>query len=194
MAMASGPVLVFAGNRTDKATSSENLVRFPDAAVEDVARRIDLLLQALRPSLMVGAAAAGGDLVVLAAARRLEIPARVVLCLPRETYRQVSVSDRGQEWAAKFDEVVNWLGDRVKYGMDRPVSKQLFNDANDEIMRVAEQCADSVGSQCMALAVRHVIPGLSSGTDDFVERAHQRRWSVVELDPLVLVNWRAHRA
>src|SRR5215210_2144377 len=92
-------ILLFAGRRP----SSED---FPDDNVSYVGRQVEQLIAGLRPRAVVGSAAAGGDLLVLEAAAKLEIDAHVVLAGDRETFVASSVLDKGEDWARRFRAVV----------------------------------------------------------------------------------------
>src|SRR5918997_2468297 len=101
------PVLVVhAGNRVD-ADGAGAPGRFPPDQVDVVRARLARLLTHLRPEVVVSAAAAGSDLLVLQEALRLSLAVHVVLPFTREIFRERSVADRGGDWAEAFDRVLD---------------------------------------------------------------------------------------
>src|SRR4051794_23331149 len=91
-------IIAYAGNRTDKPTVAVGESRFPAANITSVRERISTLLVALRPTTLVGALAAGADLLIAQVALDLGLPLRVLLPLELDPYRAASVSDRGSIW------------------------------------------------------------------------------------------------
>lgn len=86
--------VVFAGNRPDD--DAATVQRFPAAHEDSVIERLRRLLDELRPDGVIGAAAAGTDLLLLEAALGLGIAAYVVLPAPPHQFREASVADRGR--------------------------------------------------------------------------------------------------
>ena len=94
-------LVVHAGNRVD-AEGGRTPARFPPEQVPVVRARLGRLLKHMRPLVVVSAAAAGSDLLVLEEALGLGIAVHVVLPAPRDDFRERSVADRGPVWLSAF--------------------------------------------------------------------------------------------
>ena len=188
-------ICVYAGNQVDAEGAA---LRFPRENVAWMQERLVRLLRALAPTAVVGAAAAGADLLVLEAARQLSIPAHLVLPFPVEEFEQRSVADRGAEWRARFRRVLAGIpASQRRIGPRPPVGTDRYRLANHDILAAAEQIsgADAI----LALAVRPPVtvhrpttvrrpadvrpPSDGSVTDDFVDRAREQQLTVIDLDP-----------
>ena len=97
-------IVVYGGAQVDAQDRSQP--RFPEANVDAVAESVPVRLVALRPRLVVGAAASGADLLVLAAARVEGIPAHIVLPFAMPRFLETSVATRGAAWEQRFTELV----------------------------------------------------------------------------------------
>ena len=97
-------IVVYGGAQVDAQDRSQP--RFPEANVDAVADSVRARLGALRPRLVVGAAASGADLLVLAAARAEGIPAHIVLPFAMPRFLETSVATRGAAWEQRFTELV----------------------------------------------------------------------------------------
>lgn len=93
-------ILVFAGRRP-----SDEKGAFPPSREEYLVERVERLLTGLRPSHVVGSAAAGSDLIVLEAAARLGIPATIVLAGDTDSFAADSVADK-PGWHPRFEAVL----------------------------------------------------------------------------------------
>lgn len=175
-------IVAFAGNRIDAADRPDP--RFPPGNAAWVGRRLERLLAALGPSAVVGAAAPGADVLVLEAASRLGVPARVVLPFAPEEFRTHSVAECGAEWADRHRRMLGTAGPSGlrwdEHG--RPEDPQAYERGNAAILD--EALAVAAGDVVVAVAVRPKDrPGPPSITDDFVARAEARGLLVIELDP-----------
>src|SRR3954453_6577095 len=102
-----GPVMVVhAGNRVD-AAGARAPGRFPPDQVDVLRARLARLLAHVRPEVVVTAAPAGSDLLVLQEALRLGLAVHVVLPSARGAFRERSVADRGPSWTAAYDRVLD---------------------------------------------------------------------------------------
>jgi hypothetical protein len=88
-------ILVHAGNRVD-GPERTGPPRFPESQVAFVQKRLARLLDALRPRIVVSAAAAGADLLLLELALATEGGAvLIVLPFAATAFRVASVADGG---------------------------------------------------------------------------------------------------
>ena len=115
-------LLVHGGNRPDGAGRTP--ARFPAERVDAVEAALGRVVDALRPSGIVTAGAAGADLLVLAVARRLGVPMHLVVPIEESAFIRQSVADAGPTWPArsrlkraaawsldsKTKEVLRWMG------------------------------------------------------------------------------------
>ncbi len=177
-------LLVHAGNRLDLA--NRGAARFPSSQVPAVRTRVRQVLDTLRPSDVVSAAASGADLIVLEEAIIRDIAIHVVLPIPREEFLNKSVADAGPDWVSSFNAVLqhassNRDGSSLLQG-DAVSSGQWYLAAHDELLDRAEVVAD--GQPIVALAIRPPqgeIP--PSGTDEFASRAARMGLLVLNIDP-----------
>lgn len=178
-------LVVHAGNRVD-AENGPGPVRFPPEQVPVVRARLGRLLEHLRPLVVVSAAAAGADLVVLEEALRLGIAVHVVLPAPRDDFRQQSVADRGPAWLDAFDRVLDAVaaqGERcrlVEHAL--PATVEGYHRGNQKLLDHARTVRGR--GRTLAVAVRpRVRTGAPTVTDDFVERASGQGVTWIDLDP-----------
>jgi len=176
-------LLVHSGNRIDLA--GRRVVRFPSTQVPVVQARIARLLETLRPTDVVSAAAAGADLIVLEEAIRLGINVHVVLTVARDEFVEQSVMDAGPEWVTRFESVVRHVstvdGCSLTESDDAP-DHEWYLAALDQLLGRAEALA--ANRTIAALTVRppegEVPPSV---TDDFAARAERIGLLVLTIDP-----------
>jgi hypothetical protein len=176
-------LIVHAGNRIDGFDRPD--ARFPDSQVAIVAARVGRLFDALQPSGVVSAPAAGADLIVLDEARKRGIPLHVVLPIVATQFVTNSVVDHGNEWVARYRAILDhahsdgrstvWQGELVEHD-------GWYLDANSDLLRRA---ADIAGDQpVVALTIRPPAGETPpSATDDFADRAGRAGLLVLSLDP-----------
>jgi hypothetical protein len=139
------------------------------------------MLDALQPSDVVSAAAAGADLIVLEEAIGRGIHTHVVLPIELDEFVKQSVADAGPEWVTRFHVVLQHVSTHdecsVVQGDDVP-SADWYLAAHDQLLGRAEEVA--AGQAIVAFTIRPP-EGESppSATDDFASRAH--RMGLVEL-------------
>ena len=146
--------------------------------------RVAKLLDALRPSDVVSAAAAGADLIVLEEAIHRGIGTHVVLPIARDEFVSRTVIDAGSEWVTLFnsvDAVSRARGCSVTQG-DAAPGHEWYLAAHDQLLRRAKEVAD--GGSIVALTIRppegEVPPSV---TDNFASRAEQLGLLVLSIDP-----------
>jgi hypothetical protein len=178
-------IVVHAGNRVDDARRATP--RFPAHQVAHVGDRLGRLLRELRPRLVVTAAAAGADLLVMEEALRVPgVAVHVVLPFDRETFRRESVEDRGDEWTARYDRLVDELAARddckvFEHGGEPGAG--AYDEGNRQLVDHARSRA-AADEGVLALAVRPKAPAdPPSVTDRFVERARTAGLTVIDIDP-----------
>jgi hypothetical protein len=119
-------IVVHAGNRVD----SPDLAgppRFPEAQVEFVEWRLARFIDVLRPSVVVSAAAAGADLLLLQSELATEkVAVHVVLPFAASRFREESVADRGAVWTKRYDRLLAAVRERADCQLIE------FNEAPDD--------------------------------------------------------------
>jgi hypothetical protein len=147
--------------------------------------RVGRLLDALRPSAVVSAAAAGADLIVLEEAIRRGLDIHVIMPIATDEFVEQSVSDAGVEWVSRFDGVLSHISTHPQCSViqgDGAADDAWFLAANDELLDRAKAVAGS--EIIVALAVcppEGETP--PSVTDDFVARAGRLGLLVMCIDP-----------
>ena len=171
-------IVVYAGVQPDK---DDGRRRLPATAVADLEARTRRLLARLRPSLVIGAAAAGADLIVADAAARLGLPLRLVLPHDRATFRAASVTPRGAEWEERYDRVLD-VAEDVEEGVGEPGADATYRRHNQRMLERARELAPA-GTEVWALVIRPPGGLSSSVSDDFAARAEQLGMLTLDLDP-----------
>lgn len=172
-------LLVHAGNRVD--LPGRETPRFPPSMVPLVRRRVAEVLEELRPSAVVSAAAAGADLIVLEEAARLGIPTHVALPLGVAHFRSKAVEDLGPDWEGRYDRILDHAAAHGTVHIeDRGDSDAWYMHGNETIL---DRAAELAGTEPVyALVIRpHGGGSDRSATDAFAESAAARGWPVVEL-------------
>jgi hypothetical protein len=176
-------LLVHSGNRID--LPGRRIARFPSTQVPVVRARAARVLDTLRPSDVVSAAAAGADLIVLEETIRRGINAHVVLTIARDEFVKLSVADAGPDWVRRFEAVIEHIsthdGSSLVQGDDAP-DHEWYLAAHDQLLDRAEVVA--AGRAIAALTVRppegEDPPSVS---DDFAVRAEHMGLLVLSIDP-----------
>lgn len=141
--------------------------------------RVGGLLDAYRPRLLVGSAAAGADLLVLELARERDIPVRVILLGSVTEFEQASVADLGEEWPRRYREVLSDAGVSVEIvespGPDRRAAHLMVNGV---IIETARRAA-ARGEEIVALALTERAGIGGSVTADLVAKAERQGWPTV---------------
>ena len=147
--------------------------------------RVGRLLDALRPSGVVSAAAAGADLIVLEEAIQRELDIHVIMPIAPDEFVAQSVIDAGSEWVDRFDAVLSHISTHPRCSVtqgDGAADDEWYLAANDELLDRAEAVAGS--EIIVALAVRppegETPPSV---TDDFVARSGRLGLLVMCIDP-----------
>jgi hypothetical protein len=177
-------IAVFAGRRIDLDLDNDATERqFPLANVERVRREIEQFLRERSPSVVVGSAACGGDLLVLEVASQLGIRRRVILPFDRAQFRTNSVIDRPGDWGSRFDRIVAdvAIGDviELRLGLNDPAA---YEQANAEIFRQAEAIASLTGEAFRALVLWNGRTRPEGDlTETFLTGARRRGWPISEI-------------
>lgn len=178
-------IVVHAGNRVD-AEGAGAPGRFPPDQVEVVRGRLARLLGHLCPEVVVTAAAAGSDLLVLQEALRLGLAVHVVLPSARDVFRERSVADRGPSWTAAYEQVLDAVAARadtcVLVEHDLPETTEGYRRGNQALLDHARRLDGR--DETLAVAVRpRARQDPPSITDDLVDRAVAQRVAWIDLDP-----------
>jgi hypothetical protein len=178
-------ILVHAGNRVD-AADRDGPSRFPESQVPFVRERLARLLEALRPRVVVSAAAAGADLLLLEQALAIkEVAVHVVLPFAARRFREASVADRGGAWIGRYDRVLALVRERQGsqvYEHGESPDDAGFRAGNRLLVEHARQVADGDGVLGLAVRPRPSDAELSI-TDDFVAVAGMQEITVIDIDP-----------
>ena len=168
-------IVTFAGNRIDEPNRVDT--RFPPSNESAVRERVAAYLESAQPEQVVGAAAAGADLIVLSEARRLAIPVHIVLPLTIERFRRRSVADHGPKWVEMFDHLISTAEGLTVDDLSR--YEDWYFRGNEVILSTAKR-----------LAAQRPVSGLvvcgpddRSVSSDFRDRIRQRGWSCEMIDP-----------
>jgi hypothetical protein len=178
-------ILVHAGNRVD-AGDRGGPSRFPESQVPFVRERLAKLVETLRPRVVVSAAAAGADLLLLEEALAIKgLAVHVVLPFAAPRFRETSVADRGNAWIERYDRVLALVREREGSQVDEHEESPDdagFRAGNQLLIQHAQQVAD--GDGVLALAVRpRPSDAEPSITDDFVAVADMHDLTVIDIDP-----------
>jgi hypothetical protein len=152
-----------------------------------VTERIARLLKLVRPSVVVGAAACGADLLVLEEALALNATGggpdvHVVLPSSRTTFREESVET---DWQAKFDRVLSEM-DRRSLRVDTSVAEgasEPYAAGNLAILDRAAEHADARGERVVLLIV--ATEGEGEYSERMVADAHVRGIRALRIDPAI---------
>ena len=179
-------VASLAGRRIDAADADP--LRFPEVREDVVTGRIAAALSACGASALVCAAACGADLLALEAAQREGIESHIVLPFATAEFRRSSVVDRGDEWGAAFDRLVDAASARGAVqilGLD-PHDPHAYEKTNEAILDEALALAGNDPAEVVALAVWDgEIHGRTDYTADFIDAARTRGIAVQSI-PILL--------
>jgi hypothetical protein len=106
-------VVVFSGHTIDM--PGRTPPRLPSQLVDKAALEIRTRLEHLKNItsggiVAIGSAASGGDILFHEICKELRIPARLLLPVPPDVFRNESVSPSGQEWEDRFDRLLKDVG------------------------------------------------------------------------------------
>lgn len=164
-------ILAFAGRRAQALDGDPRPLR----------RRIDHLLDDMRPRVVVGGAADGADVMVAEAALRMrDVPVvHVVLPTRPETFRQDSVQPL---WRDRFDGVLAEVVSRggTVTGLGLSPGQDAYGSANQAILDMAVGFQER-DERCVVLVV--ASPGEGRMVEDMVARARSHGLPVVRIDP-----------
>jgi hypothetical protein len=166
-------ILLFAGRRP----SSDD---FPHDNVDFVAAQVDQLVAGLRPRAVVGSAAAGGDLLVLEAAAKLDVPAHIVLAGDSDAFLASSVQDKGEDWARRYRAVLPGA-ETVREIERSDASEDSYHAVTLAIGDVGRRLAND-GEEIVVLAVSKPRDGGVDHTEELVQQ-HRARHLVLRIDP-----------
>jgi hypothetical protein len=185
-------VLAAAGRRIDPVGAPEE--RFPVGNEGHVASAIRSVLEATRPTLIVSSAACGADILVLEAARDLQIPTRAILPFSRRAFRERSVADCPGDWASRYDALVAHRkvedGNLVLLTDKEPGSDEQANAAYhkvterliDEVTRIRLQDKKAIGA---AIVIWDLVRKDENDETGFLlDRALSHGWQIIEINTL----------
>jgi len=175
-------VIALAGRRVD--APQADTPRFPLANVTEVRTRIFDWFTQHDVQTLVCSAACGADLLALNVAQELGVHPYIVLPFPREQFRAASVVDRGEDWGAVFDTIIDRAeaqGDVIVLGY-APENETAYAETNQVILELAISRGTQLKQTVNAIVV---WDGESRGKDDvtaaFQEEARNRGLPVEEI-------------
>ncbi|WP_239331842.1 hypothetical protein [Frankia sp. CiP3] len=172
-------IAVFGGVQIDNRDTEPP--RFRERDLPDVERRTKAALAKLRPRLLIGAAASGADLVVLAAARSAGLGVRVVLPFDVDTFRRTSVHGRGSFWCARYDQLIGSLKPCELEILGEVEDDTVYHRTNTRLLARAVQLRRTPAEGIVALVLRPVVSHRASVTDDLVDKARNAGLPIIEV-------------
>lgn len=176
-----GPtVIAFAGRRVDAADA--DVERFPAAAEQAVAHKLNSLLRRTGASALVASAACGSDILALEAAADLGLDRYVILPFDQATFRETSVTDRPGDWGPRYDAALDSLPpDRITV-LRLAKGTGAYERTNNSILDLATELAGRSGTVLGVIAWNGESRGEGDITAMFAERARMRGIDVTEVD------------
>lgn len=182
-------ILTYAGVRDERCSSGDGgLSRIQ---VEHISKRVKGLLRHLSPRLVVGAAAAGSDLIIAREAQVTGCALHVLLAESRDKFKRVSVEGCGEEWEASYDRLLDDLPPAQRSIIDGPsgasdFDASFFRSMNREIIDCAQDLARE-DEKTVALVIQSKADDQDPGdvTVDFSDRAERRGILCLQIDPTV---------
>jgi hypothetical protein len=166
-------VAAVAGRRIDAPNAPESA--FPERFVPRVSAEIARLLAARSIGKVVASAACGADILALEAALELGARIRIVLPFERERFRETSVVDRGGDWGARYDRVLDAAqaqGDVVTLEPAEGGDDAAYGRATARIIEEAQRLARESKGAALAIAIWNEKPRASAdATQDFLTLA-----------------------
>ncbi len=179
-----GTVTAVAGRRVDAADAKEH--RFPPENEALVAWRIRNMLMGTASKAVVSSAACGADILALESAGGLGLERRVVLPFDRARFRSTSVTDRGPEWGARFDQILGQLDskDIIELNLEGD-ENAAYAAANVRIIEEARKLASDTDRFPLAAIVWNGFTrGKGDLTDAFRQLAAERKMGVISIPTL----------
>jgi len=167
-------ILAFAGRRAQSITGD----------LEVVALRIRRLLTALAPTAVVGAAADGGDLLILEAALGMTDGPEVHVILPtaQDVFREQSVE---AAWRDRFDSVIDQVRRRgTVEPLGLPDGSEAYRRANTAFLDRASELADN-GERAVVLVIAR--EGEGAMAQHLVDNGRLRSIPSLRIDPEVTI-------
>lgn len=176
-------IVVFGGVQVDR--PGTDLPRFPESQVEDVSARVRGLLSAVRPRLLVGAAASGADLVFLTEALTLGLVPHVVLPFPVEKFQETSVESRGLDWVRRYQRVMGQVqaGGGVVEILGQVEDEDVYLRTNGRLLDRAAQLRNN-DEEIIVVLLRPAPSDGRSVTNDLAARAEMAGLLILDLDCL----------
>jgi hypothetical protein len=182
-------ILTYAGVRDERCSSGDEGLSTDQ--VEHVRRRVKSLLRHLSPRLVVGAAAAGSDLIIAREAQVTGCQPHVVLAESQEEFKRVSVKGCGDEWEQSYGRLLDDLPSDRKTIIDGPAGAgdfdaSFFHSMNGKIINCAQDLAEG-DEKTLALVVQPKTDDHEPDdvTIDFRDRAERRGILCLQIDPTV---------
>jgi tetratricopeptide repeat protein len=169
-------ILVYAGRRPG--------ADFPDENLDFVAEQVERLIVGLNPRLVIGSAAAGGDLLAIEAATSAKVrEVRVLIAGDRESFRNGSVSDKGRDWEIRFDTQLRLDGVHVEeVALVDGDGDATYRAVTERISAVAEAELED-GEELVVLAIWKERDGGVDHTKELIAHHEARNRLVLRIDP-----------
>lgn len=182
-------ILTYAGVRDERCSSGDGGLSRDQA--EHIGRRLRGLLRHLSPRLVVGAAAAGSDLIIAREAQRTGCDLHVVLAGSKDEFKRVSVDGCGEEWETSYSRLMDELPAERRSIIEGPPDSRgfdasFFQSMNGEIIDSAQDLAREE-EKTIALVIQSKDGNHDPDdvTADFRDRAERRGILCLQIDPTV---------
>jgi hypothetical protein len=163
-------ILAFAGRRAQSMTGD----------LEAVATRLRRLLSALRPTAVVGAAADGGDLLVVEAALATEgVDVHLILPTPVDVFREASVAPA---WRERFERVLAEVASVESLGLED--GADAYRQANTAFL---DRAAELAGDDGEVIVLVIAAEGQGAMVQDLIDSGQRRGAPTLRIDPEVSV-------
>lgn len=174
-------ILIAAGRRIDD--RHPEVEYFPERNVPLVKKGVEMFFAAHKITALISSAACGADLLVQEVAMELGIKRTIVLPFNEETFRKISVVDRGGTWGELYDSLLNNASVHV-LGFSVEDHK-AYNKVNDQIIAVGKALAGKMQQAGVALCLWNGVKKKSGdATDDFRIKAKTNGFAVKEINTL----------
>ena len=153
-------IAALAGRRID--SQDTDISRFPLTEAEHVFHKLIRRFRLEHVEHLICSAACGADILALEAAKKLAIPATIVLPFVPDIFRNISVTDRPGNWGERYDLLVKVAHDRdalIELGFDAD-DENAFSKTNSRIIHLA------INSRFRRKLAFVVWEGKSRGGDD----------------------------
>jgi tetratricopeptide (TPR) repeat protein len=169
-------IIVYAGRRAGD--------DFPDENSEAVSLLLSRFFSGLQPRLVIGAAAAGADQLILSSALKAGAKSRLVLAGGRDSFREGSVVDCGEQWGTTYDQLLSHERVSVTELPSAETDEATYRAATDRIWELAHGQKKN-GEEIITLLVSRRRQGDDvDHTEELATHLSRGEAPVLRIDPL----------